>query len=494
MKKPHDQFHPVFVERYQKLLSPQELDDFLSSCLKDSPKSIRVNTLRISVEDFKERAKKNNWELIPIPWENTGFWINRDDTSIPLGATIEHQAGLFYVQDASSMLPVSLLTDVQKKLVGDFAAAPGSKTGQLAAKMENTGEIIALELSPKRIQGLTSNLRRLGIFNTFVCRKNILKLNDNYRNSFDVILLDAPCSSEGLMRRKPEIRKSWDIKNIHLSAHLQRDLIEIAFKALKPGGTLIYSTCTLAPEEDEEVVDSLLKKYPGEAEIVDITQNIDLPHREKMFGLTQYNEHTFGEAMKQAIRFWPHVVDSEGFFVCGIRKIRSNKKHALRSPRKHFAESDTGKVFHQKEIKAFEAYLRKHFGGAVQVPKRSRLRLRKHQLYLQTELPITLYEGEQWQFEGLHIANYYHNSWSLSHEAALLWGQYFEKNCVDLNEKQAQSFMRGKDLTLDGLGLSGSEEGQVLLKYDSIALGLGLLQEKKIKNQLPREYVIRSSS
>ncbi|GAL21235.1 ribosomal RNA small subunit methyltransferase F [Vibrio maritimus] len=225
------------------------MTDFVEACRKPLRKSIRVNTLKTTVDAFKINAQNKGWILNPIPWCQEGFWIEADESEVPLGNTAEHMAGLFYIQEASSMLPPSALyagEDSDYEAVLDMAAAPGSKTTQLAALMENSGVLVANEFAASRVKVLHANIERCGVRNAALSNYDARVFGGWLPEQFDAILLDAPCSGEGTVRKDPDAMKNWSLNSTAEIAATQKDLIESAFHALKVGGNLVYSTCALS--------------------------------------------------------------------------------------------------------------------------------------------------------------------------------------------------------------------------------------------------------
>ena len=213
-----------------------------------------VNTLKISVADFKSRMSKQGWIFSEIPWCSEGFWLQLEDESISLGNTIEHLAGLFYIQEASSMLPPVALFDglLNKELVLDMAAAPGSKTTQMAVLMKQKGCLVANEYSASRLKALCECAATRY---TASCLTNFDgRVFGHYApETFDAILLDAPCGGEGSIRKDPQALQDWSLSHVDTLADTQQELLIAAFRALKVGGSLVYSTCTLNMIENQEV-------------------------------------------------------------------------------------------------------------------------------------------------------------------------------------------------------------------------------------------------
>lgn len=204
-------FPDAFLTQMREAMpSTLSFDEFISACQRPLRRSIRINTLKISVADFLALIAPYGWSLTPIPWCHEGFWIERDDEdALPLGSTAEHLSGLFYIQEASSMLPVAALfaDDNHPQRVMDMAAAPGSKTTQIAARMGNRGAILANEFSASRVKVLHANISRCGIANTALTHFDGRVFGAALPEMFDAILLDAPCSGEGVVRKDPDALK-----------------------------------------------------------------------------------------------------------------------------------------------------------------------------------------------------------------------------------------------------------------------------------------------
>ena len=287
-------------------------DDFVAACQRPLRRSIRVNTLKISVGAFLDLVSPYGWQLTPVPWCEEGFWIERDDEeSLPLGSTAEHLSGLFYIQEASSMLPVAALfaDGNQPERVMDVAAAPGSKTTQIAARMNNRGAILANEFSASRVKVLHANISRCGIHNVALTHFDGRVFGAALPEAFDAILLDAPCSGEGVVRKDPDALKNWSVESNLEIAATQRELIDSAFHALRPGGTLVYSTCTLNRDENEDVCLWLKQRYADAVEFLPLD--------------TLFVSASHAATPEGFLHVFPQIYDCEGFFVARLRKTRA---------------------------------------------------------------------------------------------------------------------------------------------------------------------------
>jgi NOL1/NOP2/sun family putative RNA methylase len=240
-----------------------------------------------------------------------------------LGSSLEHTLGYFYVQEISSMLPVLTLDPQPGELVLDLCSSPGSKTTQMAAKMENQGTIIANEIDLGRMKVLSINLERCGVSNAIVTRNDGVSLCERIAKTtemrFDKILLDAPCSGEGTLRSSQKAFMQWNVKVVNMFSRQQKKLIASAIKCLKVGGSIVYSTCTHSPEEDEEVVNFALNNFPIKIETV------QLPLKSRP-GVTSWEGETYSDELKKTCRIYPQDNNSEGFFVSKMTLLEEVKK------------------------------------------------------------------------------------------------------------------------------------------------------------------------
>ena len=296
--------NPEFYERYSIL---EDTDEFWEFIIRPLRQSIRVNTLKAPLEVVVERLEEE-FELEPIPWVREGFFINVDN----LAKVPEHSLGLIFGQEASSMIPPVVLDPKPEQLVLDMAAAPGSKTGQIAQYMENEGCIVANDPKLSRANVLIANLNKMGVLIAKVTTKDGAYFG-RFENTFDRILLDAPCSSVGMIRKRWKFLESWRLKGVIKYMNIQKRLILAAYRALKPGGTLVYSTCTIDPLENEEVVDYLLRKTDARLEKIDLPVKTSEP-------VLEWEGRTYSEELRKALRIHPNDNDTEAFFIAKIVK------------------------------------------------------------------------------------------------------------------------------------------------------------------------------
>ena len=304
----HFVFKPAFIERYSELTDWEEFKRYSLSFLR---RSIRVNTLLASVKDVKKSIEAKGWRLIPIPWCKEGFWIAHDERR-DVGNLLEYHIGKIYVQEAASMIPPLVLQPKPGDVVLDMAASPGSKTTQMAAMMNNEGLLVANDYKGDRLQSLGINLQRCVITNVLI---TLMRGQGIRGMQFDKILLDAPCSGTGTIRKSLKTISIWNPNMITKLAKEQKELIEVAFENLRPGGEMVYSTCSLEPEENEGVVSYLLEKYDN-AEIIKVT----LPGLKVSPAVMEFKKEKYHASVKHTLRIWPQDNDTEGFFIAKIRK------------------------------------------------------------------------------------------------------------------------------------------------------------------------------
>lgn len=311
-------------ERRMKQLLPDKKDfqDYLEILKIQPVKSIRCNTLKISVEELKKRLENRGWK-ISQPWKTNPEVMIVENEVLPgeIGRAEEHLLGYFYMQELASMLPIIALQPKPGELILDLAAAPGSKTTQAAAEMKNSGTIIANEISMPRLKILAANLERCGVTNTIITRKEGEAFCQRIEKSipelkFDKLLLDAPCSGEGTLRSSYKTYTMWNIKTIKALPKLQKKLFKAAFNSLKIGGEMIYSTCTHAPEENEGVINWALNEFKEKIEI----QKVRLPIKCRE-GITEWQGEKYNKEVKKVCRVYPHDENTEGFFISKFRRL-----------------------------------------------------------------------------------------------------------------------------------------------------------------------------
>ncbi len=310
---------PAFLER-MKLLLPDKGDyeNYLKIIKTEPPKSLRCNTLKTSPEELKEKLKEKGWK-IEQPWKTNPEVMILNSTIAPgeFGRSLEHQLGYYYIQELASLLPIIALKLKQGDFFLDLCAAPGSKTTQAAAEMKNTGTIIGNEVSLGRLRILATNTERCGVTNLIITKKEGVSFLKRTNLIFDKILIDAPCSGEGTLRSSPRTAIMWNPNTIKALSKLQMKMVEAAIPKLKVGGEMVYSTCTHAPEENEEVVDYVLSTFKDKIKI----EKIELPVKTRD-GIIEWKGKQFNPKVKLTCRIYPHDNNTEGFFLAKFKKVK----------------------------------------------------------------------------------------------------------------------------------------------------------------------------
>jgi NOL1/NOP2/sun family putative RNA methylase len=292
--------------RYRDIIPDYE--GFLTALEQPLPVAIRVNILKIGPGPFRDFMTNQGYKLEPVRGIEEAFLLHGIEAP---GATLEYFLGYYQIQGLTSMLPAKILDPRRGEIILDLCAAPGGKTTHIAQLMGDHGLVVANDFKPERTHVLRSHIDRLGILSVLVCCYHGQAFP--LRRKFDRILLDPPCSAEGTYRAGLSSILSENPKVARHLVRVQKELLRQSLAVLRPGGTLVYSTCTYAPEENEAVVNEALKD--GEAELLPIS--LPFPHSK---GLTSWNDESYQPDMVKAVRFYPHQVNSWGFFIAHLRK------------------------------------------------------------------------------------------------------------------------------------------------------------------------------
>ncbi|MEZ7213487.1 16S rRNA (cytosine(1407)-C(5))-methyltransferase RsmF [Klebsiella spallanzanii] len=441
-------------------------DDFIAACQRPLRRSIRVNTLKITVADFLRLVAPYGWQLTPIPWCAEGFWIERqDEDDLPLGSAAEHLSGLFYIQEASSMLPVAALfaDGGTPQRVMDVAAAPGSKTTQIAARMGNAGGILANEYSASRVKVLHANISRCGISNVALTHFDGRVFGAALPECFDAILLDAPCSGEGVVRKDPDALKNWSSESNDEIAMTQRELIESAFHALRPGGTLVYSTCTLNRQENEDVVNGLLARYPQAAEVLPLGSLFP-----------QAGEALTAEGF---LHVFPQIFDCEGFFVACLRKTVSIDP--LPAPGYKVGKFPFTPLKNRESaaVTAAAAAVGLRWGSDHTLWQRDK------EIWLFPQALEALFGKVRFSRIGIRLAETHNKGYRWQHEAVIALAAPTAP--FELTETEAEEWYRGRDVYPEAL----PQQDDAIVTFQGAPLGLAKKVGSRLKNSYPRELV-----
>lgn len=443
----------VFLERMKELLGA-EYPDFLESLGGEPCRGLRFNPLKADEEEFLLHSP---FSLSPVPWAEHGFYYSSSDTP---GKHPYHEAGVYYIQEPSAMSSVPYLNIAPGEKILDLCAAPGGKSTQIGCALKGTGLLVSNEIHPTRAKVLSSNIERLGITNSIVVNETPDRLADFFPEFFDKILADAPCSGEGMFRKNEEAVSDWSPDNVVLCGKRQDEVLTEAAKMLKPGGRLVYSTCTFAPEENEGTMERFLSKHP------DFT-------------------------LLETKRLYPHKVKGEGHFVGVLEKKNEiengsigTKKDAilngiLKKAPVEFSDflSDT---FSEDGIDFFYNVLLKESSG---------FSLFGEQLYL---LPKGLpsLKGLKILRPGLHLGTLKKNRFEPSHGLALVLTEEHVKRsvCFSFDSREINDYLEGQALNLppDTFPELANQKGWCLVLVEHYSLGWGKLSGNFLKNHYPK--------
>ncbi|MFW9820610.1 MAG: RsmB/NOP family class I SAM-dependent RNA methyltransferase [Candidatus Thorarchaeota archaeon] len=298
------------VDRYIQILGLEQTIRYLEANELPLTPSIRTNTLKITPSNLKKKLEKKGFELEPIEWVSYSYNVLKAPYN--LGSTHEFLQGYYYLQNVASMLPAIVLNPKSSDTVVDMCAAPGSKASHLAQLMNNKGKLILIDKYKNRIPALEVNLRRLGIINSLVLNFNSINL-PKLKIKADKILLDAPCTGEGLIRQDRNRKRSKKVSDIEKMSSIQKKLLQAGLKSLKPSGKLLYSTCSIGPEENEMVINDILKREK-------IYSILEMNESYGVEGLTNVYGKSLCEDLKHSQRLYPHIHDTIGFFLCLIQR------------------------------------------------------------------------------------------------------------------------------------------------------------------------------
>jgi 25S rRNA (cytosine2870-C5)-methyltransferase len=320
------EYNTELADYFVSLFPPAELVNFLEASQSSRPMVIRTNTLRTRRRELAQTLIQKGVNLDPVgDWNKVGLKII--DSQVPIGATTEYLAGHYMLQSASSFLPVMALAPRPGERVLDLCAAPGGKTTHIGQLMKNTGIIVANEMNPDRVASVKGNVHRMGLTNVIITNYDGRKIGKHLAG-FDRALVDAPCSGLGVIWKDPSVKSMRTLKDIKRNAHIQKELLLSAIDAVNSksshGGYIVYSTCSVSVEENEEVVNYALKNR--KVKLVDTGLTIGEP------GMHKFKGKIFHPSLKLCKRIYPHVYNMEGFFVAKLRKIDNNISDTASKP------------------------------------------------------------------------------------------------------------------------------------------------------------------
>lgn len=454
----------------QELPSHLSMDEFVAACARPLRRSIRVNTLKISSDDFKTLMQPKGWTFDPIPWCQDGFWISYDEEE-QLGNALEHIQGLFYIQEASSMLPPTALftPSAEWQCVLDLASAPGSKTTQIAALMHNRGLLVANEYSASRVKVLHANVLRMGASHCALTHFDGRVFGEYLYESFDAVLIDAPCGGEGTVRKDVDALKHWSLDDVLAISETQKALIESAFLALKPGGSLVYSTCTLNRLENQGVCEYLKQQYPDAVQFDSLSDLFEGAER--------------ATTPEGFLHVWPQIFDSEGFFVAKLTKTASVPRL---QPEPTLQKNFPFVPASAKQAQGIKDYFQLDLG--ISLPD-DLIMVRDDEFWLFPKEFNAFIGRMRFQRIGIKLADHSKHGFKVRHESIIaLAGKQLSPaaNRVDVSDIEAKEYLMGRDIPLNP---PVKAQGEVIVCYGGAPLGMAKHLGNKLKNNLPRDLV-----
>ena len=486
-----------FCQRMQELLG-QEAKGFFDSYQKERTYGLRCNLLKFqSREDFETKlAKIENWKLRSVPWCEEGYYYQSKDQP---GKHPWHEAGAYYIQEPSAMSAVELLGARPGEKICDLCAAPGGKTTQIAGKMQGQGLLVANEFYSSRAKILSQNVERMGIANTVVLNESTECLAQGFAEFFDRILVDAPCSGEGMFRKDPKAAQEWSQENVALCAKRQQQILDHAAKMLRPGGVMVYATCTFAPLENERCIALFLKEHPEfsleQVRIAD--QYFSKGRPEWVSGHKELTDNTLNEEIAKTYRLWPHQIRGEGHFAARLRKAGMTERQEPFSmakakkiaQRERKNEREDGKIKEARQL--FGEFQNSVLKIDLQAELKGKYILFSDQLYLLPEGMPRL-QGFKVLRAGLHLGTCKKNRFEPSHALALYLRPEQAKQTIELHPQQTEAvqgeaysralkYLHGETVDCDS-----TKKGWVLVCVDGLSLGWGKAVNGIVKNHYPK--------
>ena len=475
------------LERFLPLVPEEELPLLLEELKQPLAPSLRVNPLKSQPEDLQKWAQRYGWQVERVPFCAEGWRV--PSAQVGISQTIEHKLGQYYIQDAASMLPVELFDweGLSDPLVLDLAASPGGKTTHLLAKTGDRGLVLANDASAERITALRLVLQTWGGLHAAVTNFHGEKFGRWFPNTFDRVLLDAPCSMQGLRSSEAHPLRPLSSKERSALAQRQLNLLESALRALRPGGQVVYSTCTLEPEEDEGVLDGLLKRFPGQVQIDPLDARLPLPAP----GLAEAEGRIYAGAVQQAARLWPHRYHTAGFFAARLTKLQPTLEAALPYPARALAQANWFPL-NRREQAGLQAFLLDSYGldlsGHLEEQDCELWRYRAN-LFIFPRLFIERFGDLPVQGLGLLFGIESAEGFDLAHEWAARFGPQLPVGRANLPEEHLLAWLHGEDVPM--ATSHGLRERRVALAFDASGryMGLGRPQAGLLKNLLPKRLV-----
>ena len=436
-----------FMERMKNMLG-EEFDDFISTYDEERAYGLRYNPLKIQREDFE-----NIVDVIEerVPWAEEGYYYNPEKQP---GKSPLHEAGAYYIQEPSAMSAAELLTVEPGEIVCDLCAAPGGKSTQIAGKMMGRGLLVTNEYYSSRAKILSQNIERMGVRNAVVLNESTEHMADIFGNFFDKVLVDAPCSGEGMFRKEEIARTEWSLENVENCTKRQAEILDNAAVMVKPGGVLVYSTCTFSKEENEDTVKSFLKRHPD--------YYIDRPEHFDRLIEVRFEEYN------GMYRLWPHKLHGEGHFAVRFKKSTDEQEDGLQKKRKYV--KSTAK---KQDLMYFEEFAGKY----LNVELKGEYVMFGDNIYLVPKYMVEL-KGLKVERAGLKLGCNKKNRFEPDHALALALNPLDVKQVTDLSEPE--KYLRGETVECQ------YDSGWTLVTVNNVSIGWGKAQNGVLKNHYPK--------
>lgn len=448
----------LFLERMEQMLE-DDYPAFLKSYEGERYQALRINPLKGTVDTF---LKKVSYPLTPVPWEKNGFYYGKDETP---GKHPYHEAGVYYIQEPSAMAPAAYLDAQPGERILDLCAAPGGKSTQIAAAMQGEGLLVSNEIHPARAKILSENIERMGIRNAMVTNESPQTLANVFTDYFDRVMVDAPCSGEGMFRKNEEACTEWSIDNVGLCAKRQLEILNCAASMLRPGGRMVYSTCTFAPEENEGTISRFLEQHP-EFSLCEVPRYV---------GMEEGNGAWISDpaaGISHTIRLFPHKLKGEGHFLAVLEK-----KGTVSENYRGFNAGGVQKGIPEKEVKEYTAFRQE----CLKTELPGNLLRFGDQLYLMPpDMPAV--KGLKVLRPGLHLGTLKKNRFEPAHALALALQPKDVNRTMDCSgdSHEIRAYLHGETLTVEG------EKGWYLLTVGGYSIGWGKLAQNVMKNHYPK--------
>ena len=462
-----------FVTRMQEMLG-EEYEAFEKSYEHAKYQSLRLNPLKTKKELFFTQVP---FTLTEIPWCENGFYYSSEDTP---GKHPYHDAGVYYIQEPSAMSPVEYLDVKPGERILDLCAAPGGKSTQIATKMQGQGMLICNEIHPARAKILSENIERLGITNAVVLNETPAHLAELFEGYFDKILVDAPCSGEGMFRKNEDACGEWSLDNVRLCGERQDEILDCAASMLKPGGRIVYSTCTFAPMENEGSIYRFLNRHQ-EFDTVPVkiyegmtAGNLEWYLNDKTVGDIETGILSIGEMQEKiacTVRLWPHQLKGEGHYLAVLEKageLSDYQGYCKNAPEKGISE---------KECEDFYTFCKENL---KRIPQGNKIKFGDQLYLIPEEMPML--KGIKVLRPGLHLGTMKKNRFEPSHAFALALQKEDVMRFVELpaDSYEIKAYLNGQTLNHEG------EKGWYLITVDGYSIGWGKLAGAVLKNHYPK--------